>query len=81
MRVKDNGQANLHDANCREQGFCCMKLVVFLTEDGVKDWDEWHGHTSTPPAADAATGHAVRYTESETEKNIITKNNHAIQAT
>lgn len=43
MRVKGNGLANLHDANRRERGFCCMKLIVFLTEDGVKDWDEWHG--------------------------------------
>lgn len=43
MRVKDNGLANLHDADRRERGFCCMKLIVFLTEDGVKDWDEWHG--------------------------------------
>ena len=43
MRVKDNGLATLHDADRRERGFCCMKLIVFLTEDGVKDWDEWHG--------------------------------------
>lgn len=43
MGFKDNGLANLHDTNRRERGFCCMKLVVFLTEDGVKDRDEWHG--------------------------------------
>lgn len=43
MRFKDNGLANLHDADRRERGFCCMKLIVFLTEDGVTDWDKWHG--------------------------------------
>lgn len=26
-----------------ERGFNCMKLILFLTEDGVKEWDEWHG--------------------------------------
>lgn len=26
-----------------ERGFNCMKLIIFLTEDGVEDWDEWHG--------------------------------------
>lgn len=48
MKVKDNERANLHDANRRERGFCCMKLIVFLTEDTVKDWKErmqewWQG--------------------------------------
>lgn len=43
MRPKDNALASLHDVNLRERGFCCMKLIVFLTEDGVKEWDEWHG--------------------------------------
>lgn len=51
MRPKDNGLANLHDTTRKERGFCCMKLIVFLTEDGVTDWDEWHrAHT------DAARG-------------------------
>lgn len=46
MRPKDNGLANLHDRNREERGFCCMKLIMFLTDDGVKDWDEWHrAHT------------------------------------
>ncbi len=43
MKPKDNGLANLHDANRRERGFCCMKLITFLVADGVKGWDEWHG--------------------------------------
>lgn len=43
MKPKDNGLANLHDENRREQGFCCMKLITFLVADEVKDRDEWHG--------------------------------------
>ena len=43
MRPKDNGLANLHDRDRHERGFCCMKLIVFLTEDRVTGWDEWHG--------------------------------------
>ncbi|WP_026314798.1 hypothetical protein [Bacteroides gallinarum] len=43
MRTRDNGLANLHDANHRERGFCCMKLIAFLIADGVKAWEEWHG--------------------------------------
>lgn len=42
MKPKSNGLANLHDGNRQEQGFKCMKLIVFLTADGVKEWDEWH---------------------------------------
>lgn len=26
----------------RERGFNCMKLIEFLTEERVNDWDEWH---------------------------------------
>lgn len=51
MRFKDNGLANLHDRNREESGFCCMQLITFLTDNGVKSWDEWHrAHT------DAARG-------------------------
>ena len=42
MRFKDNGLANLHDRNREESGFCCMQLITFLTDNGVKSWDEWH---------------------------------------
>lgn len=27
----------------RERGFNCMQLIKFLTDDNVKEWDEWHG--------------------------------------
>lgn len=23
-------------------GFGCMKLIEFLTKDGITDWDQWH---------------------------------------
>lgn len=51
MKPKDNGLANLHDRKREERGFCCMQLIIFLTDNGVKSWDEWHrAHT------DAARG-------------------------
>lgn len=42
MKPKDNGLANLHDRKREERGFCCMQLIIFLTDNGVKSWDEWH---------------------------------------
>ncbi len=43
MRPKGNGLIQLHDEKQEERGFNCMKLIIYLTEDGVKEWDEWHG--------------------------------------
>lgn len=43
MRPQGNGLVSLHDESHRERDFCCMKLIVFLTEDDVAGWDEWHG--------------------------------------
>mgnify|MGYP000202260635 FL=1 len=42
MTPKGNGLVELHDGKQKERGVCCMKLVTFLTADGVKDWEEWH---------------------------------------
>jgi hypothetical protein len=42
MTPKGNGLVELHDGKQKERGFCCMKLVAFLTADRVKDWEEWH---------------------------------------
>lgn len=54
MRTRDNGLANLHDRKREERGFCCMQLIIFLTDNGVKSWDEWHrAHT------DAARGECI----------------------
>lgn len=42
MKTQNNGLVETHDGNRKERGFCCMKLITFLTADGVTDWDEWH---------------------------------------
>ncbi len=40
---KGNGLVEIRGEKTVERGFNCMKLIEFLTEDGVKDWDNWHG--------------------------------------
>lgn len=62
MKPKDNGLANLHDRKREERGFCCMKLITFLTADGVKEWDEWHGEHLNAARANANTGHDAWFT-------------------
>ncbi len=42
MKTQNNGLVETHDGNQKEHGFCCMKLITFLTADGVTDWNEWH---------------------------------------
>ncbi|MBO5507761.1 MAG: hypothetical protein J6A00_08395 [Bacteroides sp.] len=27
----------------KKRGFNCMQLIIFLTEDDVTEWDDWHG--------------------------------------
>lgn len=44
MKPQSNGIVELHDSSPRkERGFGCMKLIEFLTADGVTDWGRWHG--------------------------------------
>lgn len=43
MRPQSNGIAELHDGGRKENGFGCMKLIAFLTQDGVTEWAQWHG--------------------------------------
>lgn len=43
MKPQSNGLVELHDSKQVERGFGCMKLIIFLTEDGVTDWGQWHG--------------------------------------
>lgn len=46
---KGNGLVEIRGEKTVERGFNCMKLIEFLTEDGVKDWDNWHGaHEQNP---------------------------------
>ena len=58
MKPKDNGLANLHDRKREERGFCCMQLIIFLTDNGVKSWDEWH---RARPGANADTASGARF--------------------
>jgi hypothetical protein len=41
-RPVSNGLVEINGAKSDENGFGCMKLIEFLTKDGVADWDEWH---------------------------------------
>lgn len=36
MRPQETGIVELHDTKQNERGFGCMKLITFLTRDGVK---------------------------------------------
>lgn len=42
MKPRTNGLVELVDDKSSSDGFFCMKLVEFLTIEGVKDWDTWH---------------------------------------
>lgn len=43
MRPQSTGNVELHDSKQKERGFGCMKLIEFLTADGVTEWEQWHG--------------------------------------
>lgn len=43
MRPQETGIVEFHDTKQKERGFVCMKLITFLTEDGVTEWEQWHG--------------------------------------
>ena len=30
------------DAKVKERGFTCMRLILFLTDSGKTEWEEWH---------------------------------------
>ena len=42
MKPQNTGLVSLHDDKQKERGFNCMKLIGFLTDDGVKEWEQWH---------------------------------------
>ena len=42
MKPRDTGIVELHDSKQKERGFSCMKLIEYLTEDGVTEWEQWH---------------------------------------
>lgn len=37
------GLVEIAGGNQKERGFTCMKLIEFLTDDDVTDWERWHG--------------------------------------
>lgn len=39
---RGNGLVEINSGKSNESGFGCMKLIEFLTQEGVTDWDEWH---------------------------------------
>ena len=39
---QSNGLVEINSGKSDESGFGCMKLIEFLTKDGITDWDEWH---------------------------------------
>lgn len=41
-RPISNGLVEIHGEKDADSGFGCMKLIHFLTKDGITDWDEWH---------------------------------------
>lgn len=39
---RSNGLVEINSGKSDESGFGCMKLIEFLTQEGITDWDEWH---------------------------------------
>lgn len=43
MRAPEsNGLFEVAGKKEKERGFNCMQLILLLTADGVKEWDDWH---------------------------------------
>ena len=42
MSVQSNGLFEIAGKKNKERGFNCMQLIIFLTDDNVKEWDLWH---------------------------------------
>lgn len=40
-RPQSNGLFEVAGGQEKERGFCCMKLITFLSANNVTDWDEW----------------------------------------
>lgn len=39
-RPQTNGLFEITGSQEKERGFCCMKLITFLSANNVTDWDE-----------------------------------------
>lgn len=60
-----NGLFEVNGAKSDENGFGCMKLIEFLTKDGVTDWDEWHYHTIRHHGASATIQTVAPYMQKQ----------------
>lgn len=52
MKPNGNGLVALHDDRQKERGFNCMRLIAYLTADGVTEWGRWHGAHMQAAAGD-----------------------------
>ncbi len=41
-RPVSNGLFEVNGEKSDERSFGCMKLIEFMTQEGITDWDEWH---------------------------------------
>ena len=42
-RPQSNGLFEVAGGQEKEHGFCCMKLILFLSANNITSWNEWHG--------------------------------------
>ncbi len=52
----------------KERGFNCMRLITFLTNDGVTEWEQWHG-----AHLQSASGHCPYSSECPNYKQTVEK--------
>ncbi len=70
MRPQSTGIVELHDSKQKERGFGCMKLIAFLTEDGVTEWEQWHGaHTYRQQPDNARTQESVPFMQGASKRH------------
>lgn len=60
-RPQSNGLFEVAGGQEKEHGFCCMKLILFLSANNVTSWDEWHGAHLSAMSGDARTLRNVRF--------------------
>ncbi len=65
---ESNGLVSINGKPKKERGFNCMRLITFLTNDGVTDWGQWHG-----AHLQAASGHCPYSSECPNYKHTVEK--------
>lgn len=41
-RPQSNGLIEINSSKSDDSGFGCMKLIEYMTQEGITDWNEWH---------------------------------------